>query len=283
MKKLRIGLSLLLATTLLVSSCKENVNKENETTQTAPKVDLKTDQSDKFEVMQHATPLPRYMSVILSNKDLLNIDAKQEQQLTAISKGKSPKAVKTAYKIVEIEKEIHQLSLDNAKKELLATNFEKSLLLRTNLAIMKLDCRDNVLEILNEQQWKDLIALYQEKLPFDNKTDMIALITHVNPLPNYMQFIQNDVIKLDEGQDEKLSEWSAKNHPRMMELANTVIALEKNIYELSMNKEPREEILSNINEIAIIKRQIIATKTDCRDNLINNILSKEQWKALSSK
>lgn len=75
------------------------------------------------------------------------------------------------------------------KRELLATNFEKSLELRTNLAIMKLDCRDKVLEILNKQQWNDLIALYQEKLPFDNREGVKALIAHVNPLPNYMQLI----------------------------------------------------------------------------------------------
>lgn len=69
----------------------------------------------------------------------------------------------------------------------------------------------------------------------------------------------------------------------MMELANNVIALKKSIYELSMRKESREEIFANVEEIAVIKRQIIATKTDCRDNLINTILSEEQWKKLSSK
>ena len=67
-----------------------------------------------------------------------------------------------------------------------------------------------------------------------------------------------------------------------MELANTVIALEKSIYELSITKGSREDILTNMTEIAVIKRQIIATKTDCRDNLINTILSEEQWSVLAS-
>ena len=283
MKNLSKHFIILLAVSLLIISCKENKPTDSNLEKEIDSTEVKAAQLDKFEVMKHATALPRYMSVILSNKEALNIDANQEQQLTDVSKEKSPQAVKMAYKIVDVEKEIHQLSLDNAKKELLATNFEKSLELRANLATMKLDCRDKVLEILNEQQWNDLIALYQEKLPFDNREGMKALIAHVNPLPNYMQLIQNDIIKLDEKQDVKLSEWSGENHPKMMELANNVIALEKNIYELSMNKGSREDILANVEEIAVIKRQIIATKTDCRDNLINTILSEEQWEKLSSK
>jgi len=269
MKNLRVSLIMLVSISLVISSCKEYSTTDNkveeETVLTEIKEDVKADQIDKIEVMMHATPLPRYMSVVLSNKEVLDIDKKQYQQLTKISKDKSPQAVEMAYKIGEIEKDIYQLSLDNAKKELLVTKFEKALELRTILATMKLDCRDKVMEILNEQQWNDLITLYQEKIPFDSK------------------FIQNDDIKLDKEQEEKLSEWSKVNHPKMMEMANKVIAYEKNIYKLSMNKAPREDILNNITEIANIKRQIISTKTDCRDNLISNIVSEEQWKELSSK
>jgi len=283
MKNLSTHFIILLAVSLLISSCKENKTTDSNLEKEIDSTEVKAAQLDKFEVMKHATALPRYMSVILSNKEALNIDANQEQQLTDVSKEKSPQAVKMAYEIIDVEKEIHQLSLDKAKKELIATSFEKSLELRTNLATMKLDCRDEVLEILNERQWNDLIALYQENLPFDNITEMKALIAHVNPLPNYMQLIQNDIIKLDEKQEVKLSEWSSENHPRMMELSNNVIALEKSIYELSMNKGAREDILANVAEIVVIKRQIIATKTDCRDNLINTILSEEQWEKISSK
>jgi len=287
MKKLSVSLVVLLVVSLVFTSCKESTTTEKkvskETVPTEAKVDLETEKEAKLKVMMHANPLPNYMTVTLSNIEALNIDEKQHQQLLEISKAKSPQAVKMAYRIGEIEGKLYQASLDNAKKELLASGFEKSLELRTNLATMKLDCRDQVLEILNEQQWNDLVALYQEKMPFNNKTEMAALIEHVNPLPNYMQLIQNDVITLDEGQDKKLSKWSAENHPKMMDMAAEVNSLEKEAYELSINKAPREDILKNITEIAEIKRKIILTKTDCRDNLINNILSEEQWKELSSK
>lgn len=286
MKKLSVSLLLVFIVSLAITSCKESATTEKKVdekaVQTETKIDLETEKAAKLKVMMHANPLPNYMTIILSNTELLNIDEEQQQKLQEISKAKSPQAVKMAYRIGEIEAELHKASLDNVKKELLATNFEESLELRTSLVTMKLDCRDQVLEILTEQQWNDLVALYQEKMPFDDKTEMGALITHVNPLPNYMQSIQNDVIKLDEGQDEKLSEWSAENHPKMMEMAGKVNSLEIESYELSINKAPREDILKNIAEIADIKRQIILTKTDCRDNLINNILSEEQWKTLSS-
>ena len=287
MKKLSISFIVLLTVSLVFTSCKEPATTEKKVTEeiesTEAKVDLEAEKTAKLKVMMHANPLPNYMAVALSNAEVLNIDEKQHQKLLEISKAKSPQAVKMAYRIGEIEAELHNASLDNAKKELLASGFEKSLDLRTSLATMKLDCRDQVLEILSEQQWNDLVVLYQEKMPFNNKTEMAALIEHVNPLPNYMQLIQNDVIKLDEGQDKKLSEWSMKNHPKMMEMAAEVNSLEKEAYELSINKAPREDILKNITEIAEIKRKIILTKTDCRDNLINNILSEEQWKELSSK
>ena len=287
MKKLSVSLVVLLVVSLVFTSCKEPATTEKkvskETVPTETKVDLEAEKVAKLKVMMHANPLPNYMTVILSNIELLNIDEKQHQQLLEISKAKSPLAVKMAYRIGEIEGAMYQLSLDNAKKELLATNFEKSLELRTNLVTMKLDCRDQVLKILSEQQWNDLVVLYQEKMPFNNKTEMAVLIKHVNPLPNYMQSIQNDVIILDEGQDEKLSKWSAANHPKMMDMAAEVNSLENEAYDLSINKAPREDILKKITEIAVIKRKIVLTKTDCRDNLINNILTEVQWKVLSSK
>jgi len=287
MKKLSVSLILLLAVSLVFTSCKESTTTEKkvaeETVPTEAKVDLEAEKAAKLKVMMHANPLPNYMTVVLSNIEVLNIDKKQHQKLLEISKAKSPQAVKMAYRIGKIEAELHQLSLDNAKKELLASDFEKSLELRTSLATMKLDCRDQVLENLNEQQWNDLVALYQEKMPFNNKTEMATLIAHVNPLPNYMQLIQNDVISLDEEQGKKLSKWSEENHPKMMDMAAEVNSLEKEAYELSINKAPREDIIKKITEITVIKRKIVLTKTDCRDNLINNILTEEQWKTLSSK
>ena len=283
MKKIRLSISLLLATVLLISSCTENVNTENESTQVTKKVDLDSENAAKLEVMMHANPLPNYMKLVLDNIEVLEIDEKQHQQLLAISKEKSPQAVGMAKKVSEVEKKIFQSSLDNVEKEVLAKDFEESLELRTSLVTMKLDCRDQVLEILNEKQWNDLVVLYKEKMPFNNKTEMSALINHVNPLPNYMQMIRDGVIQLDEVQDDKLSEWSGDNHARMMELAGTVDSLENDVYDLSLNNEPREIILQKVAEIASVKRQIVITKTDCRDNLISNILSKEQWKELSSK
>lgn len=186
-------------------------------------------------------------------------------------------------KVGELERKLYQSSLDNAKKEVLINDFEESLALRTSLVTTKLDCRDQVLEVLSEQQWNELVVLYKEKMPFNNKTEMTILINHVNPLPNYMQMIRDGVIQLDEAQDDKLSEWSIDNHPKMMELAGRVNKLENDAYDLSINNESREVILQKVAEITALKKQIVITKTDCRDNLISNILSEEQWKDLSSK
>jgi len=287
MENLKIKLVSILLFTLIFTSCKESEKTEKkvveETTRTEIKMKKNNKNSDKMEVMLHATSQPNYMNFILKNKEALKIDKKHYQKLEEIRKVKSPKAVKAAYSIKEIEENIYQLSLDNIEKEPLLNNLEKSLILRNSLAKMKLDCRNKVLEILNEEQWNELLKMYKEKLPFDDKTEMISLIEHVNPLPNYMQLIKKSDVKLDKEQEEKLSKWSNQNHPKMMELAAKVNTLEKEVYELSMNKETSENILKKVNEIANVKKQIVITKTDCRDNLKNNILSKEQWEVLSSK
>ncbi|NOQ92867.1 MAG: hypothetical protein GQ552_09165 [Flavobacteriaceae bacterium] len=287
MKNLRIKLTSILLLALIFTSCKENVNTEKqaieETVQTEVKTERNNKNSDKTEVMLHATSQPNYMNFILKNKETLNIDKEQYQKLEEIKKVNSPKAVETAYSIKKIEEKIYQLSLDNIEKESLLNNLEETLELRTSLADTKLDCRNKVLEILNEEQWNELLKMYKEKMPFDNKTEMTSLIKHVNPLPNYMQLIKNKDVKLDKEQEEKLTEWSNQNHPGMMKLAAKVNTLEKEVYELSMNKETSKNILKKVNEIADVKKQIVITKTDCRDNLKNNILSKGQWEVLSSK
>ena len=287
MKNLRIKLTSILLLTIVFTSCKENVKTGKQAIEVAVQTEVKTEEnnknSDKTEVMLHATSQPNYMNFILKNKEALNIDKEQYQKLEEIRKVKSPKAVKTAYSIKEIEEKIYQLSLDNIEKESLLNNLEKTLELRTSLANMKLDCRNKVLEILNEEQWNELLKMYKEKMPFNDKTEMDLLIKHVNPLPNYMQLIKKVDIKLDKKQEEKLSKWNSENHPKMMKLAEKVNTLEKEVYELSMNKETTENILKKVVEIADIKKQIVITKTDCRDNLINNILSEDQWKVLSSK
>ncbi len=287
MKNLRIKLISILLLAIVYTSCKENEKVEKKAVEGTIQTEIETKKnnknSDKMEVMLHATSQPNYMNFILKNKEVLSIDKKQYQKLEEIRKVKSPKAVKAAYSIKEIVENIYQLSLDNIEKEPLLNNLEKSLILRNSLAKMKLDCRNKILEILNEEQWNELLKMYKEKLPFDNKTEMTSLIEHVNPLPNYMQLIKKLYVKLDKEQEEKLSKWSNQNHPRMMELAAKVNTLEKEVYELSMNRETSENILKKVNEIANVKKQIVITKTDCRDNLKNNILSKNQWEVLSSK
>ena len=283
MKNLSIKLIAILSLTLLFSSCKENVKSDKKVVEETAQTEVKSENTDKLKVMLHSTSLPHYMNIILNNKEALNINEKQYQKFVEINKNKSPEAVKIANRIQEIESKIYQLSLDNAIKDSLLNNLEESLDLRTSLANMKLDCRSNVLEILDDKQWDALLIMYQEKMPFNDKTEMTPLIEHVNPLPNYMQLIKSADIKLDKIQDEKLSKWSSENHPRMMELAKKVNTLEMNVYELSMNKESIENILKKVNEIADIKKEILITKTDCRDNLINTILTEDQWKKLSSK
>ncbi len=286
MKKLSINCIVIVVLSFLFVSCKETVKEvkevSEETVQTEIK-EVKEEVSEKMKAMLHGTSLPHYMNMILKNKEALGINEEQNKKLVAFNKDKSPQAVKMANRIKELEGEMYQQSLANTVKKTLVNQLEETLKLRTSLAALKIECRDEVLEILNEKQWNDLLEMYQSKMPFNNKTEMTALIKHVNPLPNYMQLVKTDVITLDKKQEENLSKWSSENHPKMMELAGKVNTLEKEVYLLSMQKESKANILKKVAEIADIKKQIVITKTDCRDNLISNILTEDQWEILAKK
>ena len=68
----------------------------------------------------------------------------------------------------------------------------------------------------------------------------------------------------------------------MMEMANKIIALEKEIYEVALQNTSKEIILEKIEEISKLRKDIITKITKCRDMVIEN-LNPEQWGILVEK
>ena len=139
-------------------------------------------------------------------------------------------------------------------------------------------------ETLSPEQWKTMVTNYEKNFPFVERTRMKEVMQHVNPLPNYMQVIQKDSkgLGLSSEQTSKFDTWSTEHHPKMMEMANGVIALEKEIYQGSLKKESNADLLEKINEISKLRTQIVETKASCRNMLMEN-LNNVQWTALVEK
>ena len=99
-----------------------------------------------------------------------------------------------------------------------------------------------------------------------------------------MQTINDNTtnFKISEEQQKTLGNWSGENHPKMMQMAQQIQNLEKEIYQASLNKEPKTGILNQINEIGKLRVNVVSKKTNCRD-LVIKTLSPEQWNLLIEK
>ena len=107
---------------------------------------------------------------------------------------------------------------------------------------------------------------------------------HVNPVPNYMKIIESDsnVLDLSPEQEAKFEAWRAKYHPQMMEMANQIIDLEREIYTGSLQQEPKEDLLSGVVRINELRTEIVRIKTNCMDMLMHT-LDEGQWQILLEK
>ena len=103
---------------------------------------------------------------------------------------------------------------------------------------------------------------------------------HVNPVPNYMKIIESDsnVLDLSPEQASKFEAWRLENHPKMMEMANQIIDLEREIYTV-LQKEQKEDLLKKVVQINQARTEIVKTKTNCRDMLMD-ALDEGQWQIL---
>lgn len=63
-----------------------------------------------------------------------------------------------------LEKEIMAASLQGADKAALMSNVDEMLAVRRDIAERKVNCRDNLKKILNEQQYNMVITAYQEHM-----------------------------------------------------------------------------------------------------------------------
>ena len=116
MKNLSVKLVAILSLILLFSSCKENVKSDKEVIEETVQTEVKSKNTDKLKVMLHSTSLPLYMSVILNNKEALNIDKKQYQKFVEINKNKSPEAVKIALDNMEMNTFYGNIQFDTSNE-----------------------------------------------------------------------------------------------------------------------------------------------------------------------
>ena len=112
--------------------------------------------------MHHANPMPNLMMVVMKKSDELNLTADQQKALAAWREKSSPIFKQQVGKVMMLEKEIMSASLEGMDEAALMSKVDEMLAVRRDIAERKVNCRDNLKKILNEEQYNTVITTYQQ-------------------------------------------------------------------------------------------------------------------------
>ena len=111
--------------------------------------------------VKQASPMPALMMVVKKHGDKLNLSEVQRQALATWAKKYHPIMVKLALTVKNGENALLDAALNGASKEDMMAQIEVLLEKRKEISAIKIDCRDNMRKMLNDEQWKTLIELYK--------------------------------------------------------------------------------------------------------------------------
>lgn len=118
---------------------------------------------ETMAAVKKASPLPGLMMVIKIHGDKLNLSEEQKQSLAVWAKAHHPIVTKLALAVKRGEKSLYKAALAGMSKEDMMVKLEALLEKRRTISVIKMDCRDNMRQILNDEQWNKVIELYQGK------------------------------------------------------------------------------------------------------------------------
>ena len=263
-------------------SCKEKTPQSTSAEQTQEFA--KADKTETALSIDNYFPGPNLMKYIVSENNGLALNEDQEKTFAKWREMNHPGIQEKLMQISQLETEIKSLSLAGVDAEEILKKEAESEELRSEIANTKFLCHNLIRETLNPEQWETLVTGYETNFPLLERSKMKEVMQHVNPVPNYMKIIESDsnVLDLSPEQEAKFEAWRAKYHPQMMEMANQIIDLEREIYNGSLHKEQKEDLLSGVVRINELRTEIVRTKTNCRDMLMHT-LDEGQWQILLEK
>ena len=111
-----------------------------------------------------------------------------------------------------------------------------------------------------------------------DKMARMRAMHHANPMPNLMSVVtkKGDELNLNADQEMALAEWREKSRPVIKENVAKVLKLEGEIMKASLDGADKATLMSKVDEMLTLRRDIAERKVSCRDNL-RKILNKEQY------
>ena len=163
---MKIGFVLILG--LTVVSCNKNEKKAT-VSETQKSVSIEKPKTDTKLKIEDYFSGPNYMRYMVSENNQLALTDKQELAFKIWRTENHPKIEAKMSRIDEINSEIKSLSKEQASSEKILQKLDATNKLRLEIAETKIQCRDHIIEELDDKQWNTLVEDYKKGYPFKER------------------------------------------------------------------------------------------------------------------
>ena len=232
----------------------------------------------------HLNPMPNLIQVFNKMPEKLKLTPEQIEKLKAEIKTQAPKIKDFLEAVRKNEKDLLNATLaDKPLSDLdqFASNIMQE---RLNVINSEAGFADSIKKIMNADQFANLIKIYKEKFAkkphyADNMQGKMAMLKHVNPMPNLIFVVDkmSDKLNLSDKQAMKLKQWRDERKPIMEKQFKTIIQLEGELQDAALNQAAPEKLAELADGIMQNRMKVVRGKAFCRDK-IKSILNPEQYK-----
>lgn len=120
----------------------------------------KADNHQRMMMMRHTNPMPNYMQVVVKMGGQLNLSAEQQQALANWRKDNNAAVEALAGDIAAAEQRLSELSMSGSDSVDIELAAQAMLDKRMEMIQRKNACRDNLRQILSEDQFAQVVELY---------------------------------------------------------------------------------------------------------------------------
>lgn len=229
------------------------------------------------EFRHHNTALPDYMGFTIQNAELFSLSNEQKEQLVALKKIFRPKASVVKQEIEKTGDELLKMSKTDGETGDILVKSEELKRLKIKFSTIKTDCRDELLEVVNGEQWSKIIEKYDREKPYG----ALSLENTINPWLNLSNIVlSSKSIDLTSIQSQQIQRRNKVVVGSTFSMIVNAVNIEKEAARLSMAKAPVIEVLSMVEEAENLRYDILKIKVECRGFLFDEVLTREQVKLI---
>jgi len=130
-------------------------------TKMTPKSGMMGKMQSKMAMIKHTNPMPNLMQVVKKMGDK-NLTKEQVTQLKQWQDERGPIMQKQYQAVMKLEADINKAALDNESVDKIKQLADSIMQERIKIIRGKAFCRDNMKRILDDEQYKKVVALYKE-------------------------------------------------------------------------------------------------------------------------